>query len=77
MSPMSYLDRVTSPVMIHHGTVDESCPVEWAKKLNDSLMTHGKNVIYHEYSNGKHEFISEWPVVMKRTADFFDEYLKK
>jgi uncharacterized protein len=77
MSPMTYLNFSESPVMIHHGTADESCPVEWARKLNDSLTAHQKNVTFYEYPNGKHEFINEWPLVMKRTVDFFDEYVKK
>ncbi len=77
MSPVTYLCSVESPVLIHHGTMDESCPVEWARRLNDSLIFYKKNVTYHEYPYGKHEFINEWPLVMERTAGFFDKHLKK
>lgn len=77
MSPMFFLDQITSPVLIHHGTTDESCPVEWARKLNDSLKTHRKSVIFYEYPDELHEFINAWPLVMERTASFFDDHLKK
>jgi dipeptidyl aminopeptidase/acylaminoacyl peptidase len=77
ISPMFFLDRVKSPVMIHHATTDESCPVEWARKLADSLKTHKKEVTYYEYADEKHEFINAWPQVMERTEAFFDDNLKK
>lgn len=77
MSPITYLNLAESPVMIHHGAADESCPVEWARRLNDSLIVHKKNVTYYEYPKGKHEFINEWPLVMRRTAEFFHEHLKQ
>ncbi len=77
LSPMYFLDRVRSPIMIHHATTDESCPVEWARKLNDSLRVRKKDVTYHEYAGERHEFIDAWPQVMERTAAFFDSHLKK
>lgn len=77
ISPMTFLNRVTSPVMIQHATTDESCPVEWARKLNDSLKVRRKEVTYHEYPNELHEFIDAWPLVMERTAAFFDAHVKK
>ena len=77
MSPMTFLHRITSPVMIQHATTDESCPVEWARKLNDSLKIHRKNVTYFEYPDERHEFIDAWPLVMERTAAFFDAHVKK
>ncbi len=76
ISPISYLQNVESPVLIQHGAADESCPVAWARTLNDTLAALKKNVTYYEYPAGKHEFINEWPLVMKRTAEFFDRYLK-
>lgn len=75
VSPMTYLHQTTEPVLIHHGTADESCPVDWARKLRDSLMVHRKEALYFEYPNGKHEFINEWPVMMKRTVEFFRQHL--
>lgn len=76
MSPMFFLNRIQSPVLIHHGTTDESCPVEWARKLNDSLKIHRKEVIFYEYPDELHEFINAWPLVMERTASFFDAHLR-
>ena len=76
MSPMFFLDQIRAPVLIHHGTDDESCPIEWSRTLNDSLKEHKKNVTFYEYPKELHEFINAWPLVMERTASFFDTHLK-
>ena len=31
-SPRTYFDRITDPILIHHGTADESCPIEWSER---------------------------------------------
>lgn len=77
LSPMFFLDNIRSPILIQHGTTDESCPVKWARKLTDSLKVHRKDVTFYEYPNELHEFINEWPLVMERTTAFFDVHLKK
>src|SRR5690606_38957745 len=30
VSPIKHLDAVRTPVLLHHGTADDSCPHEWA-----------------------------------------------
>lgn len=76
ISPMTYLNAVEAPIMIHHGTSDESCPLEWSQKLTDSLKIRQKDVTFYEYPKEPHEFINAWPLVMQRTAAFFDQHLK-
>ena len=31
VSPRTFFDRVTEPVLIHHGTSDDSCPIRWSR----------------------------------------------
>ncbi len=76
LSAMSFLDRTTAPVLIHHGMRDESCPPEWSVRLTDSLQAYGKTVTLHTYDGEKHELIDRWPLMMQRTADFFNQYLR-
>lgn len=72
VSPVVYLSDVEAPVQLHHGTADDSVPVEWSDRLNQALADAGKKVEYHRYPGEPHEFTSAWPVVMKRTVAFFD-----
>jgi hypothetical protein len=29
ISPEGYIDRITTPVQMYWGTLDDSCPIEW------------------------------------------------
>jgi len=76
ISPINFLDRVEAPVLIHHGTADESVPVEWSRNLHDALEAEGKEVTYYTYPGEPHEFATAWIEVMSRTTEFFDSILK-
>ncbi len=76
ISPMTFLNNVKAPILLHHGTDDESCPYPWSERLADSLKAHGKDLTFYSYPKEKHEFINLWPQVMERTTDFFDKYLR-
>ncbi len=76
ISPKTYLDNVTEPVMIHQGTADKDVSPDWTIKLDESLKAKGKNVTLYLYDGEPHEFINAWPLVMQRSVEFFDKYLK-
>lgn len=75
LSAINFTERVAVPVLIHHGTADESVPLEWSRQLEASLRGHGKDVTLHEYPGQPHEFTSAWPQVMQRTLDFFNRHV--
>lgn len=77
ISAINFLDQVTAPVMVHHGTKDESVPIEWSERLTSGLRQAGKKVTYHYYPNEPHEFTAAWPQVMLRSLEFFDDYVKR
>jgi len=76
LSAINYLDKVALPILLQHGTADESCPVEWSDRLARELKAAKKNITFERYDGGKHEFIKYWPAFMKKNVEFFDEYLK-
>lgn len=76
ISPINYLDRIQTPIMLHHGTEDESVPLEWSDKLDQAMRQENKPITYYVYPDERHEFINEWPIVMQRTNLFFETYLK-
>jgi len=76
ISPATFFENVSSPIMIHHGTEDESVPLEWSQHTYDLLLEHDKQVTFYIYNGEKHEFINQWPLVMDRTVNFFDDVLK-
>jgi len=76
LSPKTFLGSVTEPVMIHQGKADKDVSPDWSVKLDQALMAKGKNVTLYLYKGEPHEFINAWPLVMQRSTDFFDRYLK-
>lgn len=75
-SSATYFNRISTPIMIHQGTADKDVPVEWSRETRDKLALEGKGVAYFEYSGEPHEFAAAWPLVMRRSLDFFNKNLK-
>ena len=42
LSARTYFDRITEPVLIHHGTDDESCPIRWSRTTQRLLEQAGR-----------------------------------
>jgi len=76
ISAKTYIDEVKAPVLVHHGTADKSVPLAWSEKLAKLFSEHKKQLKLEEYPGEPHEFIKAWPLVMKRTVNFFDLYLR-
>jgi dipeptidyl aminopeptidase/acylaminoacyl peptidase len=74
-SPRTYFDRVTEPVLIHHGTADEDCPIAWSEATVTALKAAGKEVTYYVYEGQQHTFTSQWPLSIRRTEAFLDANL--
>lgn len=75
VSPRTFFDRVTEPILIHHGTADETCPIEWSYKTRDALAKAGADVTLEVYQGEQHAFVPQWDESIERTTDFFDRHL--
>ena len=76
LSPLTYLDRLKVPLLIQHGTADESCPIEWSRTLEAALRANGADYEYLEYEGYPHVFWNEhWNQVMQETQAFLAERL--
>ena len=63
VSPRPYFDRVTEPVLIHHGTADETCPIRWSRATLRAMEAAGVDVRMCTYPGEPHAFVAEWPLV--------------
>lgn len=70
LSPRTYFDRIQATVMMHHGTLDESCPYPWAEATRDALRKADVDVHFHAYPGEQHTFSRDWEVSMQRTVNF-------
>lgn len=76
ISPVSYFDRITEPIQIHHGTADTSCPIRWTHRTKAALEQAGKNVTLHTYRGEPHTFVNGWTTSIRRSATFLGRYLR-
>ena len=75
VSPRPYFDRITEPLLIHHGTSDDSCPIRWTRSTQAALEAAGKDVRLFVYEGEEHAFGPQWPLSMRRTVRFLDRQL--
>jgi dipeptidyl aminopeptidase/acylaminoacyl peptidase len=77
LSAVNFFDRVTEPILIHHGTADETCPIAWSRETVAALSKAGKQVTFDTYPGEHHAFGPQWPLSMRRTVAFLDARLKR
>ena len=75
VSPRPFFGRITEPVLIHHGTADESCPIRWSRESLRALEAAGVDARMFTYPGEPHAFVAAWPTSMRRTVRFFERHL--
>lgn len=75
ISAENYFDKIDDPIMIHHGTNDESCKVAWSERAASQMKALNKDVTLHIYEGEQHAFGPQWELSMQRSVDFLDETL--
>lgn len=75
ISAENYFDNIDDPIMIHHGTNDESCKVAWSERAAAQMKALNKDVTLHIYQGEQHAFGPQWELSMQRSVDFFGETL--
>jgi dipeptidyl aminopeptidase/acylaminoacyl peptidase len=77
ISANSYLEDLSGPVQLHHGTADESVPLEFSQTLYQQIQQAGKTVEFYTYEGDNHNLSNSFSLAMSRTIEFFDRYLKE
>ena len=75
ISAENYFDKIDDPIMIHHGTNDESCKVAWSERAASQMEELNKDVTLHIYEGERHAFGPQWELSMQRTVEFFKQNL--
>ena len=80
-SPISYADKVETPVLLLHGEADHRCPIEQSEQYFVSLRRLGKEVEFVRFPGCSHLFLRLGHPKMReeylaRTLGWLDKYLK-
>lgn len=75
MSARNYFSRVTEPILMFHGTNDESCDISWARATDAALTRAGKDATLVEYKGAGHYFYGPWNDSIKKVDRFLAKHL--
>lgn len=75
-SANSFLSDISGPVQLHHGTADDSVPVEFSEILSQQLQDAGKTGELFTYQGDDHNLSQNLSRALQRSVDFFDQHVK-
>jgi dipeptidyl aminopeptidase/acylaminoacyl peptidase len=70
LSARTYFDRISDPLLIHHGRVDDTCPYRWATATQQALDAAGADSELITYEGESHTFYARWSESMERSVEF-------
>ncbi|MEY2635349.1 MAG: hypothetical protein RIS75_1289 [Actinomycetota bacterium] len=77
ISPIYQLNTIQDPVLVHHGTADTTCPIEWTQAAVEVLNQSDQRVVFHVYKGEVHIFKKRWKLSMKRSVNFLKTEIAK
>ncbi len=77
-SPMAFVERWTSPVLLIHGDDDRNVPFAESVELAEVLRQRGVHVEHLVFPDEVHGFLlhRSWMAAFRTSEDFFDRFLK-
>lgn len=76
MSAINFTNFIHSPLIIHHGTNDESVPYTWSENLDNVLTQNGVEHAFYTYKGENHNFtFGAWSTLARRDVEFFNSLL--
>jgi dipeptidyl aminopeptidase/acylaminoacyl peptidase len=76
ISSRTYFDRITEPLLINHGTADDTCPIRWSRTTARLLRAAGKDVTLAVYPGEGHAFGAQFDTSMVRSERFLRQHLR-
>lgn len=78
IDPYNYLSDINGAIQMHHGTADDSVPIELSRQLKNALEAENKPVELYEYPGGDHNLSSpHFTPAIQRSIDFFKLHLSE
>ena len=77
LSPRTYFERITEPVLAHHGRVDGTCPPRWAAETQRLMRRDGVDSRLVWYPGEDHTFYAQWRLSMNRSIGFLRESFRR
>lgn len=74
--PLRHLDRLATPVIVHHAIEDRGAAYDWSRSLAAELARLRKPYHFHSYAGDDHMFAgSQFDVAVSRDVAFFARHM--
>ncbi len=74
LSARTYFDRLSDPLLMHHGRDDATCPFRWATATKKALDAAGADSTLVDYDGEDHVFYGAWADSMSQTISFIRKH---
>lgn len=75
ISARTYFRDITEPVLLLHGTADDTCPVAWSRRTARLMRRAGVDVTLRTYAGEGHAFGPRFEASMEQTERFLRAHL--
>jgi dipeptidyl aminopeptidase/acylaminoacyl peptidase len=75
VSALTYVDRAAAPLLVMHGTGDETVPISWSRFLKAQWTAAGKDITLTEVDGADHWMNGDEPLITGAVTDFLGEHL--
>lgn len=76
ISPISFVQDISGPLQLQHGTVDEEVPLMFSQKLEQVINDAGEVVELFTYEGDNHNLSNNLDIALQRSVSFFDKDLQ-
>jgi len=76
IAAISFVNDISGPMQLHHGTSDAEVPLLFSQKLEEALKNAKKPVELYTYEGDDHNISNNLGLALDRSVSFFDKYLK-
>lgn len=77
LSQRNYLEYITTPILLQHGTDDESVPYFWSTDLEAAFKKAGTKYTFLTYQDEDHNFSrGRFMEVLRKDVEFFKQHMK-
>jgi dipeptidyl aminopeptidase/acylaminoacyl peptidase len=76
LSANSYVDDLSGPIQLHHGTADPTVPVSFSELLYAEIQAVAGDAELFTYPGDDHNLSGFFATAMQRSIDFFDAHVK-
>lgn len=72
----NYFDRISAPIQLHQGTMDNAVPAAWSDSLYSAMIALDKDIDYIKHPGADHNMAPNWGNAVEQSINFFADFIQ-